>query len=194
MAYQPRNQSAQCIFHVISRGNNRGPVFGSDPDYVTYLALLDIYRRKYSMKVYHFVLMPNHVHLLIEPTIDHTISKFMQGITLAYTTIVNNREGRKGHIWHGRYKSLLIERESYLLECGRYIELNPVRAGLVQHPKDYPWSSYNYLMAGRRSKLIDLNPFYELFGIDSQELRSNYKHFVEEALPEKLKKPVSSEK
>jgi len=182
MPRSPRIQTPDQIYHVINRGNNRHDVFRSDNDFAEYLYLLERYKHKFSIKLYHYVLMPNHIHLLLEPTIENTLARFMQGITLAHTLRVNKKYGLVGHLWQGRYKNILIKRANRLLACGRYIELNPVRAKIVSHPSDYRWSSYGYLAEGKLSKIIDHDPLYTGLEKTDDKIRRRYKQFIEEGM------------
>jgi REP-associated tyrosine transposase len=120
------------LCHVISRGNNREWVFNDDEDFGKYLELCRRYKEKYGVKVYSWAMMNNHVHLLLETTEGSSLSKFMQGINLAYTIWFNGKNRKVGHLWQDRFKSILVDKDSYLLECGRYIERNTLRAGMVK--------------------------------------------------------------
>lgn len=128
-------------FHLITRGNNRTEIFRDHLDYHHYLTLLSYYKRCYEVKVYAYCLMPNHVHLLTEITRAKTLPKFMQGLNLAYTLYYKKRYTWEGHLWQGRYKSYLIEKEKYFFACIEYIEANPYKAGLVSESEDYLWCS-----------------------------------------------------
>lgn len=183
MGRSPRIQSTQMIFHVINRGNGRSAVFHSSKDYQEYLDLLNRYKEKFSIHVYHYVLMPNHIHFLLEPTIESTLSRFMQGLTLAHTRRFNMRKRSVGHVWQGRFKSIPIETDAYFLQCGRYIELNPVRAGIVSHPSQYRWSSYAFYTQGKIDKLITSHSLYDALGSTSSRRQSQYTRYIDEELP-----------
>ncbi len=128
--------------HVIQRGNNREPCFLSETDYCRYLSDLKQSAEKYHCQIHAYVLMTNHVHLLVTPTEEYAISAMMQALGRRYVTYVNRTYGRTGTLWEGRYKASLVDSEGYLLSCMRYIELNPIRVSMVQHPGEYRWSSY----------------------------------------------------
>ncbi len=188
MGRETRINLPGCIYHVINRGNNKQSLFKEEKDYTRYTELLDSYKERYGFKLYCYVLMNNHVHLLMEVGEKGSISKIMQGITLAHTRYFNFQYGASGHVWQGRFKSPLVGEDSYLLEISRYIELNPVRAGMVKNPADYPWSSYTFHAYGARNHLLDTHPFYDLFGKTLQEKQQRYRQFVLEGIPDaKLK-------
>jgi len=131
------------VYHVLTRGNNRQAVFKDEDDFLTYLDLLLHYKRKYDFKLYHYVLMTNHVHLILEPSEGGgDLFEIMKGINLSYAWYFKRKNNHSGHFWQDRYKSIIISRDEYLLACGSYVELNPIRAGIVKDPKDYKWSSY----------------------------------------------------
>ena len=151
MARKPRVEFAGALCHVIARGNNRQRVFRNPQDYRAYVRRLETYRGRYAMTLYAYVLMPNHIHLLLE-TGPVPLSKFMQGLQQSYTVYFNRQHRHVGHLFQGRYRAILCDRESYLLELIRYLHLNPVRAELVRHPEMYPWSSHHAYL-GKSSEL-----------------------------------------
>ncbi len=128
--------------HIVQRGNNRQAVFFGESDYCAYLDWLNAGARRHGCVVHAYVLMTNHVHLLVTPYARDSISRMMQHLGRTYVRYVNRRYRRSGTLWEGRFKSSLVEEESYLLACYRYIELNPVRAGMVERPGEYVWSSF----------------------------------------------------
>jgi len=128
--------------HVMQRGHNRGPVFFSEQDYLEYLRCLKHAADNYGCKVHAYVLMTNHVHLLVTPEGKESIGQLFQGLGRHYVRYVNETYQRHGGLWEGRHKGNIIQSQSYLLSCMRYIEMNPVRAGMVDHPAEYRWSSY----------------------------------------------------
>ncbi len=156
---QPRRiQSENILFHIINRGNAKQPLFYDDADRQLFLELLRRYKLKYQLRVYHYVLMTNHIHLLLEPTIPQTISKFMQGLTGAYAQRFNQKYRSVGHVWQSRFRSIPIETDSYYIRCAQYIELNPVRAGIVEHPSGYAWSSYAQSARLLSNQWLDVQP------------------------------------
>lgn len=129
-------------YHIITRGNQKQSVFTDAKDYGEYLKLLRKYKKRYKFKLYCFCLMPNHVHLVIEVTNPAMLNKIMRGLNLSYTLYFNYRYNKVGHLWQDRFKSKLIQKDAYLLECISYIEANPIRASLVSRLNEYPWSSF----------------------------------------------------
>ena len=160
--------------HVIQRGNNRDVIFITDEDYQFYLQKLGDACKKFDCDIHAYVLMTNHVHLLITPHSENGISKVMQYIGRYYVQYFNFQYQRTGTLWEGRYKSTLLDSESYLLTCSRYIELNPVRAGIVKDPAEYPWSSYHFNTLGEKNRLISPHPVYKALGVDNATCRANY--------------------
>ena len=134
--------------HIIQRGNNREIIFAAEGDCRFYLDKLEEACRRFRCAVHAYVLMTNHVHLLMTPSDELGIGKVMQALGWVYVQYFNHTYGRTGTLWEGRYKSSLLDSEGYLLTCSRYIELNPVRAGMVGHPAEYPWSSYRHNALG----------------------------------------------
>lgn len=158
MARRPRLELAGVPLHVIQRGNNRAACFYADGDRRLYLRCLREASRRNQCAVHAYVLMSNHVHLLVTPAASGGVALMMQDVGRRYVRIFNMIHGRTGTLWEGRYKSCLIDSDSYLLTCHRYIERNPVRAGLVSHPSRYRWSSYPHYAAGARDPLITRHP------------------------------------
>jgi len=182
-------------YHIITRGNNREPVFEEKEDFGKYLEICRRYKDQYEFKLYHWVLMSNHVHLLIETKENSSLSKLMQGINLAYTIWFNRKKGKVGHLWQDRYRSAVVERDNYLLECGRYIERNPLRAGIVKDPREYPWSSYGVYGYGKGDGLTDRHDLYEVMGKGPSQRQRAYREYVcsnrdkeEEEIREKMAK------
>mgnify|MGYP001812833589 FL=1 len=160
--------------HVIQRGNNRDIIFATDQDYRIYLERLEEACRRYACEVHAYVLMTNHVHLLMTPYTESGIGKVMQSLGRCYVQYFNYSYRRTGTLWEGRYKATLIDAESYLLTCYRYIELNPVRAGMVGHPANYPWSSFRCNALGRVDRLVTPHPLYRQLGPDDGSRRRAY--------------------
>jgi len=174
------------IYHVMTRGNNRQNVFEEDEDFKQYLDILFRYKEKYHFKLYHYVMMDNHVHLVIEPSNGGgTLSEIMTGINLSYVQHYKRKYSHIGHFWQDRYKSIIVSKDLYLLACGSYVELNPVRAKRVEDPKDYRWSSYRVYAYGKRDFLVDEHPIYSQLSEDEVERRKKYRQFVKGMLKEK---------
>lgn len=160
MARLPRLTVPGYPHHIIQRGNNRQAIFGGSADYELLLGLIDEHARKQHVAVHAYVLMSNHFHLLATPETEDGIPQMMQAIGRRYVRNYNLRHGRTGTLWEGRYKSTLIQAERYLLACMVYIDLNPLRAGMVSDPADYPWSSHQHYIGRRTDKLITPHPLY----------------------------------
>ena len=174
------------IYHIFTRGNNRQNIFREESDYKKYIDILLKYKDTYHFKLYHYVLMSNHVHLVMEVA-EHggDLSQIMKGINLSYVQYYKSRYEHIGHFWQDRYKSIIISKDTYLLACGSYVELNPVRASIVVDPKDYRWSSYNFYAYGKRDILIDEHPIYPNLAKDERERRQGYRDFVKGMIREK---------
>ena len=142
MARLPRFCPSGVAQHIIQRGNNRQVCFASNEDLAAYAYWLKLYSNEFDVDVHAWVFMTNHVHLLVTPSTDDGVSKFMQSLGRHYVRYFNKVYKRSGTLWEGRFKSCLVQSEEYLLQCYRYIELNPVRANMVNDPADYIWSSY----------------------------------------------------
>ncbi len=150
--------------HVIQRGNNRGVCFFAEADYQYYRQCLIEGTQRYGCAVHAYVLMTNHVHLLVTPQAEESLSRMMRYLGSRYVQYVNYVYRRSGTLWEGRFKSSLIDSERYLLTCYRYIELNPVRAGMVANPGDYSWSSYAAHAMGNRDEWLQDHPLYRALG------------------------------
>jgi len=168
------------IYHVLNRGNNRQVVFVEHDDYRHYLDILSHYKEKLDFKIFAFCLMTNHVHLLLQVSGKASISKIMQAITIAHTRHHHYKYQTSGHIWQGRFKSPLVSDDEYLLATMRYIEQNPLRAKMVRHLHEYPWSSFPLNTQPQMDKLIDReqNPVYLSLGHTQQERMAAYKTFA----------------
>ena len=172
--------------HVIVRGNNRAPIFGAEQDYRFYLEKLKQACDKHQCDVHAYVLMTNHVHLLMTPHSEQGISKAMQMLGRYYVQYFNHAYGRTGTLWEGRYKATLIDSERYLLTCYRYIELNPVRAeGMVDHPSEYPWSSYRYNALGQEDVLVVPHAEYISLGETLVERQQAYRELFKAHIAER---------
>lgn len=172
--------------HVITRGNNRDACFYADEDYLFYLNCLNDACIKHSVALHAFVLMTNHVHLLLTPNNEQGISKVLQSVGRRYVQYINRVYKRSGTLWEGRHKSSLIDAEEYLLACYRYIELNPVRAAMVEHPADYRWSSYAVNAGMKRRKNLIEHEIYRRLGKDESIRYKNYRDLFVVDLGEKL--------
>jgi len=142
MPRRARLRLAGLLLHIMQRGNNRTACFFADEDYALYLHHLKELSRKFRCAVHAYVLMTNHVHLLLTPAREDGPSLLMKHLGQRYVQYVNRTYRRSGTLWEGRFRSSIVQERGYLLRCHRYIELNSVRAGMVMHPRDYCWSSY----------------------------------------------------
>ena len=164
MARLPRLYLPGCAQHVIQRGNNREACFYNETDYKAYLSFLKDAAVKYQVAIHAFVLMTNHVHLLVTPENEHSVSRMMQAQGRKYVQYFNYTYGRSGTLWEGRYKSTVVDADNYLLTVYRYIELNPVRAEMVNHAADYPWPSYRGNAMGKPIQLLTPHVLYHQLG------------------------------
>ena len=174
------------VYHILTRGNNRQDVFKDEGDFRKYVEILRKYKDKYEFRLYHYALMRNHIHLVIE-TSDKggRLSEIMKGINLSYAQHFKRRYQHVGHFWQDRYKSIIISKDNYLLACGSYVELNPVRVRVVADPKDYRWSSYHVYAYGKQDTIVDEHPIYNDLSNDETERRGKYREFVNGMMKEK---------
>lgn len=180
MPRQPRADLAGIPQHVVQRGNDRQPCFFTDIDRVRYLDELREIAFRENCAVHAYVLMTNHVHLLITPTQAGQVARVMQALGRRYVRYVNDRYHRTGTLWEGRYKACLVDSEIYLLRCYRYIELNPLRARMVADPSHYRWSSFASNALGQPDPLIQPHRAYLDLGATSPERREAYRNLVME--------------
>ncbi len=175
MPRPPRIQLENCLYHLYNRGNNKGIIFPGFSDYEKFLSYLTVTKRKYQFYLYAYALMPNHYHLLIETSLPN-IASAMQYLITSYAMYHNTKYKKNGHLFQGRYKSIIVDRESYFLELTRYIHLNPVRAKLIQTPLKYKWSSYREYVEEIKPLYVDktrLSNYFDLWG-------KKYADFIEE--------------
>lgn len=172
--------------HVVQRGNNRQVCFASDDDLKAYANWLFEASQKYRVQVHAWVFMTNHVHLLVTPGEEMAIGRMMQHIGRHYVRYFNYSYGRTGTLWEGRYHSCLVQENVYFLSCQRYIELNPVRAGMVKDPADYSWSSYQSNGLGIDSKILTPHTLYLQLGSSKPERLRNYRELFESHVDTKL--------
>lgn len=164
--------------HVIQRGNDRQPCFFTPDDYRRYLHDLNEIALREECAVHAYVLMTNHVHLLVTPGEQGRLSRMMQALGRRYVRHVNRTHHRTGTLWEGRYKACLVAGDAHLLRCHRYIELNPLRAAMVPDPPNYPWSSHLHNAFGEHDPLVRPHPVYYAFGAEADERRRRYRAFV----------------
>lgn len=174
MPRKPRIHLPGLPQHVVQRGNNREPCFFCVNDYLCYLKTLDEALEKQDCELHAYVLMTNHVHLLVTPGENFGIARLMQTIGRKYVQYVNRTHHRSGTLWEGRYKASLIDSGAWLLNCMQYIEMNPVRAGMAGHPAAYHWSSYRSNAYGAFNSLITPHPLYLVLGKDAPDRQHAY--------------------
>ena len=160
MARLPRLTLPGYPHHILQRGNNRQPIFSSATDYQFMLELLYDNARKFDVAIHAYVLMGNHFHLLATPRIPEGLSQMMQSVGRRYVRHFNDAQSRTGTLWEGRYRSALIQTERYFLACMAYIDLNPVRAGMVAQAADYPWSSHGHYIGRQNEAWLTPHPMY----------------------------------
>lgn len=171
--------------HIIQRGHNKQVVFVSDEDYLYYLENLKEWKNELGCKIYAYCLMTNHIHLIVNPSKDiENLALLMKRVSGRQTRYVNKMEGRSGTLWEGRYKSSPIKMNEYLLTCCRYVELNPVRAKIVDDPEKYKWSSYMHKIGIEKTNLVDKDLCYMEFGTTEKEREKRYKEWVHGTIPD----------
>lgn len=166
------------VCHIIQRGNNRQKVFREEEDYEKFLSLVERYKIKYAFDLYNYCLMSNHLHFLIKIHCGKELSRAMQGIFQSFRFYYRKKYQYTGYLFQGRYKSKIIDKDAYLLECARYIERNPVRANVVKDPAQYKWTSYLVYARGQKSDIITENPMYTAIGNNDAERRRSYQEYV----------------
>jgi len=181
----PRKDRFETVFdgsthHITQRGINRSKIFKSDEDYLKFKDFLRRYLSQFKVRIYNYCLMPNHIHfLLFAEKAVHT-SSFMHGLSLSYGAYYRKKYKYTGYLWQGRFKNFPIEKESYLLECARYIERNPLRAKsmMIDDLSAFRWSSYNFYADGKADDIITINPLYYAIGRNAKERQDNYKAYI----------------
>jgi putative transposase len=167
----------------MNRGHNREVVFADDDDRRYFLTLLARYQERFPWRLYHYCLMSNHFHLLVQLADPKKLSSLLAGLLRSYVHYYNRRYGFCGHLWQGRFKSPAIEVDRYLLSCGRYIERNPVEACLAEYAWDYPWSSCRHYALGLGDALLAANPWYDQFGSDAAARLQRWREFLQDDDP-----------
>ncbi len=164
MPRQPRLVLPDMPVHIVQRGNDRMACFRQEGDYLVYLSLLRQASQKFGCAIHAYCLMTNHIHLLVTPTASEACAALMHGLAHRYAHYFNRRHQRTGTLWEGRFRSCLVESSSYVLACYRYIELNPVRAGIVSYPEGYRWSSYAANSGARIDPLVSPHAEFAALG------------------------------
>lgn len=186
MPRKPRMFQPGLPCHVIQRGNNRQVCFFTEQDYLFYLSCLALSCEKHRVDLHAYVLMTNHVHLLMTPFTADGVSKVMQSIGRRYVQYINKQYHRTGTLFEGRFKASLVQADEYLLTCMRYIELNPVRANMVAHAADYKWSSHRVNVGISARKLLKPHPVYLALANSSADIYQKYQALFSERLPDKV--------
>ncbi len=182
MARPPRLHVPEGLYHVLARGNNRQRIFRQPADYRFYLGRLARLLPRTETRCYAYCLMPNHLHLLLEPG-PRPLSRLMQPLQLSYSLYFNRQYRHVGHVFQGRYMAILCQRDAYLLELVRYLHLNPVRAGLAKRPEAWSWSSHRAYLEGTGSPVpLQVQPVLGHFGKDPRRARSAFRDFVREGM------------
>jgi REP element-mobilizing transposase RayT len=183
MARKPRVHHPTALYHVIMRGNARQNIFFGDEDRCRFYLLLQEGLERYGHRIHAFCLMTNHIHLVIQVG-EVSLSRIMQNLTFRYTRWVNWRQGRSGHLFQGRFKAIMVDADAYLLELTRYIHLNPVRAGIVQSPAEYPWSGHLAYLGEESLPWLTTDWVLSQFTEKSAGARLAYSEFIDQGRDE----------
>lgn len=178
------------VYHVTGRGNEQRKIFFTRRDYEKFKEYLAEALEKYRFFLHGYVLMTNHYHMIIE-TPEKNLSKIMHHINSSYTTYINIKRKRSGHLLQGRFKSIIVDKDSYLLELSRYLHLNPVRARMAQLPEDYPYSSYRSYATSHVDTLVTTSTILNMISQVPHTAKEKYKTFVEGALDEVVESPLN---
>ncbi len=190
MARPLRVQFPGACYHVTSRGNERKSIYKSIKDREQFLSYLESAHERYGAIIHIYCLMTNHYHLVLE-TPRSNLSQILHHINGAYTTYFNVKRKRTGHLFQGRYKAILIEKDAYFQELSRYIHLNPIRAAVVERPSEYPWSSYpSYIGIRKYPEWLTTDTILGYFGEDRVRAMKDYRKFVEEAIGKEMNNPL----
>ncbi len=166
--------------HIIQQGNDRQPIFRDDEDCQLFLGWMREASRQFKVAIHAYALMGNHLHLLATPSDAQGLARMMQLLGRFYVPYFNRKYDRTGTLWQGRFKTSVIESDQFFLACTRYIEMNPVRAGLVAHPAEYKWTSYAHHVGDKPDSLIADHPLYWALGNTPFEREAAYKHFMQQ--------------
>ncbi len=183
MARKARELVDGGVYHIIARGHNRHKLFHSLDDYKIYKKIIRDYTSIFNFDIFHYCLMPNHVHMLLKVKSGLELPRIMQGINQSYSRHYKRAYNLVGNVFQGRYKGLLIDKDEYLLECGRYIERNPLRARIVGNIAEYYFSSYNFYAKNRKDNILTSNPLYNELSKDSDERMKIYKEYLIQTRP-----------
>ncbi len=183
MGRPPRMNDAYLHYHVIVRCNNRAFRFEKDPDFIDYLSILRFAKQKHRFTLFNYELMHSHVHLFLQPSLEIPLEKTMHYINWKFSLDYNKQKGRKGHLWLARYKSIPVETGDYALRLMRYVNQNPIRAGMVAKPGEWKWSGYRFYAFGEPNELLQPHPSYMDLGLSETFRQERYRELVETNLP-----------
>ena len=192
MARLPRLTLAGYPHHIILRGNNRQAIFMDSADFQRTLALLQVNAQEQQVQIHAYVLMSNHLHLLLTPLQNDSLPKMMQAVGRSYVLYFNKRHRRSGTLWEGRYRSALIQTERYFLACMAYIDLNPVRAGMVAQAADYLWSSHGHYIGRQNEAWLSPHPLYWEMGNTPFAREAAYSAMVQSGIDQKQQQALTS--
>ncbi len=191
MARPLRIEYEGAYYHITARGNEKRKIYFTKSDYEKFKGYLAEAKKKYGIIIHSYVLMSNHYHLIIQ-TPEANLSKAMHYINGSYTTYTNIKRNRSGHLFQGRYKAILIDRDNYLLELSRYLHLNPVRAGMINRPEEYPYSSYKTYISGSKEDILSEDVILRMLSNKEGDAKKKYKEFVESAIGRELENPLKT--
>jgi putative transposase len=191
MARPIRIEYEGAFYHVTTRGNERGRIFFTETDYEKMKDYLKEAQDKYGYFLHSYILMTNHYHLIVETPYSN-LHEIMHYINSSYTTYINRKRGRAGHLFQGRYKAILVDKDTYLLELSRYLHLNPVRAGIVAKPEEYPHSSYRSYIRKEKEDLVHRKLILEMISQRRKEGHKAYKKYVERGIGEEDASPLKN--
>ena len=183
MPRKPRAISESGCYHFITRGVSKKQIFHREKDYNFYLRLLYENKQLFRITIYHYCLMTNHTHILLRSKDKNTLSRFGHYVQRRYAYYYCRTHKWRGQVFQNRFVSIPIEKDSYLLECGRYIERNPLRAGIVKSLKAYPWSSYNFYAGNKQDHLLEPSPMFLDLGDSKNQQQALYKEYLNISRP-----------
>jgi len=169
---------SKSYYHIMTRGNNKKIIFHNNNDYKYYLNLVEKYKTLHPFNLYHYCLMPNHTHMLVQTKRPHDFSTFMKKLNLSYYHYYNREYNWTGHFFQGRYKSQPVGKDDYFIQCGKYIELNPIRSGLIKSIDQYVFSSFYHYAYGKHDSLLTDNIFYSALGHSAKKRQKRYRDLI----------------
>lgn len=191
MARLPRYSIVNQPQHIILRSRDDQQIFFAEQDYQYFQDCLDAAAYNYQLKLHAYVLMPDHVHVLATPSSTDSVARTIQSIGRNYVQYFNECYGGSGTLWEGRYRATVIDGKNYMLTCSRYIELNPVRSGLVERVQDYRWSSYAHNALGKSNEMLDAAPEYKRLGDDPKQRAREYRKLFRQKLDPQLVQQIT---